>query len=138
MFLWIVFSIVFYGIAVTLGADILIGRVFRLSGWAFLPLVLSGLGWAVGRWIVLDSAAVPDFTSGVLGEELEAYGQIVAQHAHPLVAVFLLGSVFIIASVYLWTHALRKSGTLSRRTALISTAIPVLTYVAFRARFILA
>lgn len=138
LFLWIVFSIVFYGIAVTLGADILIGRVFRLSGWAFLPLVLSGIGWAVGRWIVLDSAAVPDFTSGVLGEELEAYGQIVAQHAQPLVAVFLLGSVFMIASLYLWMHALRKSGTLSRRTALISTAIPVLAYVGFRARFILA
>lgn len=138
LFLWIVFSVAFYGIAVSLGGDVLIGRVFRLSGWAFLPLILSGFAWAVGRWIVLDSASVPDFTTGVLGEELDAYGQIVAQHAVPVTVVFLLGCVFMIVSVHLWAHALRKSGRLSRRTAVISTAVPALVYVALRARFILA
>lgn len=135
--LWILFSLVFYGVAVSLGGDVLVGRIFRLSGWGFVPLVLSGLAWTAGRWVVLDGATVPDFNRGVLGEELEAYGTIVAQHSTPLLAVFLAGSVFFVVGVYLWIHAVRKSGTLSKRTATISTAVPVVLYLLFRSRTIL-
>lgn len=136
--LWIVFSIAFYGIAVSLGGDVLVGRVFRLSGWGFLPLVLSGLAWAAGRWIVLRGGTVPDFTRGVLGEELAAYGQIVTQHSQSLVAVFLLGCVFFVASIYLWIHAIKKSGTISTKAATISTVVPVVMYILLRSRNILA
>lgn len=137
LFLWIVFSIAFYGIAASLGGDVLVGRVFRLSGWGFLPLVLTGITWTVGRYVVLRSAPIPDFTSGVLGEELDAYGQIVAQYSGALVAVFLAGCVFFAASIYLWIHAIKKSGTLSTKTATISTVIPVVIYVLLRIQQIL-
>lgn len=138
LFLWIVFSILFYGIAVFLGGDVLIGRVFRLSGWGFLPLILSGFVWAAGRWIILRSAPIPDFTRGVLGEELDAYGQIVAQHSQSLTIVFLAGSVFMAVSVYLWIHALKKSGMLSTKVATVSTAVPAVVYILLRARYIFA
>jgi len=135
--LWVVFSIAFYFFAVSLGGDVLVGRVFRLSGWGYLPLALAGVTWTVGRWVVLDGAAIPDFSAGVLGEELEAYGQIVAQHSGELVAVFLAGCVFFAASIYLWVHAIKKSGQLSTRTATIATVAPVVFYVILRVQQII-
>lgn len=137
LLLWVAFSIAFYGIAVSLGGDVLVGRVFRLSGWGFLPLILAGLTWTVGRYVALRSASVPDFTPGVLAEELEAYGQIVAQHSGTLVLVFLAGSVFFVASIYLWVHAIKKSGAITTKTATVSTVIPVVVYVLLRTQQIL-
>lgn len=137
LLLWIVFSMVFYVIASSLGGDILIGRVFRLSGWGFLPLILTGLVWTIARHVVLQSAPVPDFTRGVLQEELNAYGQIVAQHSEALEVVFLVGSIFLLSSIYLWAYAIKKSGTVTTRAAVISAAFPTVVYVLFRVQGIL-
>lgn len=130
--LWLIVTIVAYVIARLLGAELLIGRLFRLGGWGFIPFMFTGLAWTVGRYVVFGSATIPDFNEGVLEQELNAYGAMVAQHSGPLIAVFLAGSVFFIASIYLWVHAMKKSGSIETRTAVIATVVPMVAYVLFR------
>lgn len=136
LLLWVCFTIAFYIIAQLFGAEILIGRLFRLIGWGFLPLILSGLVWTAGRYLVFSSATIPDFDQGVLEQEMNAYGEMVAQNGEPLIAVFLVGCVFLIPAGFFWVHAMKKSGTITTRAALISVIVPTVAYVILRAQHI--
>lgn len=132
--LWVALTGVLYLLGRVFTSRIRIGRLFKLLGWGFVPMIATGLLGAVGRYIAFSDVAVPDDVQvGVLESEREAYAAMSAEVAGDpvLVGTVVAGSLFVLVSGYLWTVALEYSSNLDRGRAGLVTAVPVVVYVAF-------
>lgn len=132
--LWIAFTGMFYTLGRLLTSRIRLGRLFKLLGWGFVPMVATGLLGAIGRYVAFSDATVPDTVQvGVLESEQEAYDAMTAQVAGDpvLVGTVVVGSLFVLISGYLWAVALEYSSDLDRRRAGMVVALPVLAYIMF-------
>lgn len=130
---WAIFTVVFYLFAKLLGARIRTGRLFKLTGLGFLPIIMTGLVWSVGHYMAVRGQTVSDVRVGVLGDEREAYATLIEQVVGDpiLVATTLIGCVFILASIYLWGLAIEYSSDLERRRTIVIAAVPAIAYVVY-------
>lgn len=132
--LWFVLSGAFALIARMFTSRIRIGRLFKLSGWGFLPFVVTGITWALGDYLVFQDQTVPDGVQvGVLSAEREAFQLIVTRVATDpvIIATTVIGCVFILGSGYIWSLAVKYSTDLERRQSMIVAFLPTLAYIAF-------
>lgn len=135
--LWLLLSFGFYVIAVALGGRPDIGRMIRLSGWGFAPVVLTGVFWGAGRYLSLGGSTFPP-KGGPMGvpipdqfEMLDAF--ISKAHGDPTyVGGIALGVLGFVVAIYLWTYAVKHSSELDRNKSLVAAAVPTLVYLVWQ------
>lgn len=130
---WIASSFLIAILARFVAGRILIGDIFRLSGWALFPVLFAGLVQTAGRLYALRGAEPPDLGMNshlsVKWEEYRAY--LESANADP---VFLLSTAIaaalVVYSGYLVATALEEIGEadgihVSRSAAAILSVVPV-------------
>lgn len=134
VFLWVLFTGVFYVLVKLFGGRARIGRLFKLAGWGFAPFVVFGILRAIGTYYAVRDEVVPDSVRpGVIGSEQEGYSAIMAQASGDpvLVAATAVGCLFLLLSGYLWVYAVDESTDLNDRQERIVVAIPLVIYTAY-------
>ena len=130
-FAWGVLTILFFVLAKIWAPTVNFGRLFRLTGWGFLPVVLSGIVWSIGSYLAFRGRTVPEHVRrGLLESEREGY-EILLEEASAdstLLVGLIVGGLFIFAAGYFWTYAVAYSTDLPRRKIILVTAIPTLLY----------
>lgn len=115
--IWIVYSGVFFLLSHHLGGDGEFRQLVRLTGWGFVPAVLSGVVGFAALVVALDSAG-----AGVAGREQ----LLAAVQSHPAMrASELLGRLLFVWQAVLWTFAVKWARDLPLRRAAVAVAIPV-------------
>lgn len=115
--IWIVYSGVFFLLSHHLGGDGEFRRLVRLTGWGFLPAVVSGIVGFVALMIALDS---------VSGGAASREQVLAAVQSHPAMrASELLGQLLFLWQGILWVFAVKWARDLSLRRAAITVAVPV-------------
>jgi len=133
-FLWFVFWLAFALIVKLLGGKLRYGRLFKLVGWGFAPMILTGITRAVGRYYAFKGASLPrPVRRGEMFSEFEGYRELVAQfHGDPVIVGTTLAScTFVAFSAYFWLYAVKYSSTINRRQRFIVVSIPALCYVGY-------
>ena len=134
LLLWGILSVFFLMAIRVLGEQVRFGRLIKLTGFGFAPLIASGLIWSVGHYIAYQGIPVPEGVRiGVLSSERDAFVEITAQASGDpsLVGSIAVGGLFLIASVYLWVVGIEYSSSLDRRRATAIAALPAVLYFAF-------
>lgn len=105
LLVWIVLTGVMHFLTAILGDGSSYGRLLRLTGYGFLPVIVSGAVWSVGYYLAMRGAnpPAPPQTPGFEGRYV-AFSEYMAQSAQDpvLLAAMAIGSVFLLAAGYLW------------------------------------
>ena len=114
--IWLVYSGVFFLLSHHLGGDGEFRRLVRLTGWGFLPAVMSGVIGFVALLIAVES----------VGEAAGREQLLTAARSHPAMrASELLGRLLFLWQGVLWVFAVKWARDLSLRQAAVTVAIPV-------------
>ena len=121
--IWFVVAVVMQVIAGVLGGGGTTGDLLKLTGYGFLPIIVSGLVWSIGYYWTLSGAAAPpaprqagfqfsyvsytEYLNQVTGDPL-------------LLGALAVGSIFVVAAGYLWMHAVQVSTGLDRNRAVVA------------------
>lgn len=107
--LWILLTWVMSFVAGLLGEKVRFGRLLRVSGYGFVPIIVSGAIWSAGYYIALQDVVPPEPpTRDGFRFQYEVYAEWITQIAgHPaLFAAAGLGSLFVLVAGYLWYQAI--------------------------------
>jgi hypothetical protein len=130
---WVILTGVMHVVANLLGGDSTYGRLLRLTGYGFLPLVISGAIWSGGYYLALQGAAPPAPPRVESFQyRYESYSQFMEQVAGEplLLGAIFFGSLFVLAAGYLWLQAVSVSADLETEQAGIAAGVAVVIYVA--------
>jgi hypothetical protein len=105
LLIWIVLTGVMHFLTAMLGDGSSYGQLLRLTGYGFLPVIVSGAIWSVGFYLTMRGANPPrpPRTPGFEGRYI-VFTEYMAQSAQApiLLAAVAVGSVFLLAAGYLW------------------------------------
>lgn len=125
---WLVLTGVMSVVSGVLGGDASYGRLLRVSGYGFVPLVASGLVWSVGHYVTLGDAGSPEppLRAGFY-HQYQSYVEFTARTAGDpvLYGAIAVGSVFVLASGYLWLRAIAAATDLDEREARVTAVVTV-------------
>jgi hypothetical protein len=137
--LWIGVGLVAFLLAKLMGARGRLGNVYRVTSFGFLPIAVSSILWAVGRYLASDpigceyggfncdpTAAPP------ISEQVSAvFGYAARANGDPLfLALFVAGLLVSLGSLYLWWLAVTEATTLDRGRAAVAVAVPYVGLIA--------
>jgi hypothetical protein len=117
---WVVLTGVMQIIANVLGGDANYGRLLRLTGYGFLPMIVSGAIWSVTYFLSLQGLSPPDPPEVNSFEyTYQSYSQFLGQTAGDpvLLAGITVGSLFILGSGYLWLRGVSVAADLEDERA---------------------
>jgi len=116
---WLVYAAVFYGLSLLVDGDGSFRTLFTLVGWGFLPRVVAVAVDLLATGYVLATGRFPtDLTDpGAVQSGLATDPVMLAASA--------VGWLLLLASAYLWTHAVAAGRSLSVRRAALCVAPPV-------------
>lgn len=126
---WAILTALMVLIANQLGGDGRIAELFRLTGYGFLPMIVGGLIWSGGYYWVLQGVASPGAPrqSG-FQYEYESYAEFFEAGAGDplLLGILAVGSIFVLASGYLWLLGVKVAAEVDRNEAAIAVAPAVI------------
>lgn len=124
---WLIYAGVFHGISsLAFDGDGSFGTTLAVTGWGFVPAVLSAAISGVLGWYALRTIGIPTGPA-----QLSTF--LAQYYANPFVVVgTVISVVFLLWQAYLWTIGLQHARHLSRRDAAITVAIPVAVALLFR------
>lgn len=99
---------------------------FALTGWGFLPGIVSAVVSAVATFLVFQSVTFPSDP-----QQMAAFARQL-QSRPELLAASLLSLVFLLWQAFLWVFAVKHARRLGLREAAITVAIPVALAVVWR------
>jgi len=133
-FWWLALTAVMHLVANALGGDSSYGRLLRLVGYSFLPLLLSGAVWSAGRYIAIQGVTNPPEPpiSSSFQYRYESYSRFLDQAAGDplLLGSLVLGSVFVLAAGYLWLQAVSVAADIDTNSAGIAAGIATVIFLA--------
>lgn len=119
---WLLYAIAFQVISYFFDGKGTFRKTFILSGWGFLPQILSSVLSLIAMFVIHQNRSLP-VESGP--QAMQAFTQQL--QAHPLLqAVGVIGIGLTLWSGYIWLFAVKYARNLSRTQALVTVAIPVL------------
>lgn len=119
--IWILFAAVFHGLsAVLYDADGSFRDTFALTGWGFVPAILTAAVGVVIAFLVWPSVTL-DFSDPARAQQA---ARQIRQRPEFLVSS-LVGLVVLVWRWLLWTFAIQHGRGLSFREAAISVGVPV-------------
>lgn len=131
---WLVLTGIMQIVSGLLGGDTSYGRLLRLTGYGFTPLIISGAIWSIGHHIALLGAGPPDPpTRQSFRYGYESYSEYVAQVSGDLVIFgsVVVGSIFVLAAGYLWYQGVSVASELEDRGAAITAGVAVAAYLGY-------
>jgi hypothetical protein len=129
---WVILTGVMHFAAGLLGGDSNFGRLLRLTGYGFLPMILSGAVWSGAHYLALQGLNPPNPPEVSSFEyRYESYTQFMTQIGGDplLIAGIALGSVFILASGYLWLKGVSVASGLNDERAGVAAGLAVLVLI---------
>jgi hypothetical protein len=124
---WLLYAIAFQVISYFLGGEGEFRETFVLSGWGFLPRILSSL-LSVGATVVVFLSTSPDISPGAGPQATQAFSQQL--QSDPMVQIASgIGIVLTLWSGYIWVFAVKHARDLSRNRAVVTVAIPLLVSI---------
>jgi hypothetical protein len=126
---WIVYSAVFYLVSMAFSNEGNFRDVFWLSGWGFLPWVLSGILWLSAMIISAQAIGAP-----VISSENPVFVQLV-QQTTLVQATQYIDHLAVVWSLGLWAILLKQVRGLNNLQAIIAVA-PVAVFELLKVIFI--
>jgi len=119
---WLLYSLLFYGLSALFGGDGEFRDVFALVGWGFAPEVVSSVVGGVVTVLLLSQG---DFSTP---QQAQQFSQLALNSPLGLVnrGVNLAMTLW---SAWLWLHAVAAARNLSRRAAAATVGVVVLAAV---------
>lgn len=130
---WIILTGVMHVIANVLGGDSNYGRLLRLTGYGFLPMIVSGAIWSITYYVSLQGTAPPDPPEVNSFEyTYESYSEFMSQIGGDpiLIGGITVGSLFILGSGYLWLRGVSVAAGIDDQRAAAAAGAAVLILVA--------
>jgi len=130
---WIILTGVMHVIANVLGGDSTYGRLLRLTGYGFLPMIISGAIWSISYYVSLQGIAPPDPPEVNSFEyTYESYSRFMSQIGGDpiLIGGITVGSLFILGSGYLWLRGVSVAADIEDERAAIAAGAAVLILLA--------
>ncbi|MCT9098023.1 YIP1 family protein [Haloarchaeobius sp. HME9146] len=137
---WMAMTAVVTGIGQVVKARIRYGTLLRVTGWASIPLVGTGVSWSLGRYLALGSSepcADGSFECGpgtyaTIQDQVQAiFAYTAGASADPLfLGFFVVGLVFAVATAVLWVWAAEQVSTLTIQGAVVAAGIPASLLIA--------
>ena len=129
---WIFLTILMVLIANGFGGDATIGGLLRLTGYGFLPLMLSGAIWSIGHYLALQGATPPEppLHAG-FQYQYTRYDQFMEQAAGEpfLLGALAFGTLFVLAAGYFWYHAVAVAAEVENNYAGLAAGIAVAIFL---------
>lgn len=129
---WAILTVLMAFIVNQLGGDARVAELFRLSGYGFLPMILGGIIWSGGYYWVLQGVPSPDAPRQAgFQYEYESYAEFFEAGAGDplLLAILAVGSIFVLASGYLWLIGVKVAGQVDRNEAVLAVAPAVALFL---------
>jgi hypothetical protein len=129
---WLLLTGIMQFVANLLGGDVSYGRLLRLTGYGFTPLIISGAIWSAGHYIALqDTFPPPPPLRESFVHKFESYSEFMAQVAGDpaIYGAVALGSLFVVAAGYLWYLGVSVASDLSDERAGAAAGIAVAVYL---------
>ena len=126
VFLYLGLTAVMYVVTGMLGGDTSYGRLLRVTGYGFIPLIVSGAVWSVGYYITFTNVGAPNPpVSASFYGRYESYTAFLAMGSGDLVlyGAIAVGSMFVLVAGYLWYQAIAAATELERDRAFVPAAI---------------
>lgn len=123
---WLVLTIVMSLVAGLLGGDSSTGRLLRLTGYGFVPLIVSGIVWSVGHYLTYTGVGAPNPPEAAsFYSRYQTYTEFLARGSGDLVLYgsIVVGSVFVLLAGYLWYQAIATATELERDRAAIPAVV---------------
>ena len=124
---WVLYAGLFHVIsAAGFGGDGPFSETLKLTGWGFIPHVVSGSISAIVNFYVFSGVRFPS-------DPVQIQAFIGSLRSRPIFIVAeLLGIAFLLWSAFLWTFAMRHGRNLRLKEAAITVAIPVAIGLLYR------
>lgn len=138
---WIFLAIVFYVISIVVGGEGSLGDTLKLTGWGFVPRIISGIITTIAYYIALQATEVPSFPENIdIQNQAQAEAALnavfefqTAIYTHPAVRVAsVIAILLLIWQLVLWVFAVKSTRDLTIRGAAISVGIPVGLYILYQ------
>lgn len=123
---WLVLTTVMSLVAGFLGANTSIGRLLRLTGYGFVPLVVSGAVWSIGHYLTYTGVGAPNPPEAAsFYYRYQTYSEFIARGSGDLVLYgsIAVGSAFVLLAGYLWYQAIATATELESDRAAIPAAV---------------
>lgn len=124
---WVLYSLVFHVIsAAAFAGEGSFGDTMKLTGWGFIPHVISGLIGAAVNFYVFSTVQFPSNPA-----RMGAF--VTSLRSQPLFVVTqVLGIAFLLWSAFLWAFAMRHGRKLTLRQSGITVGVPVAIVLLYR------
>ncbi|MFB6146434.1 MAG: Yip1 family protein [Halobacteriaceae archaeon] len=147
--LWIGVSFLMLILARFLGGRPELGPLMRTDAYGFLPLIVAGLIWALGRWLAFSSYTVQQLQdagieeiTGQLKPSMQVQFEVISGYVNlskfgsgfantAYTGSLVLGALFILPTTYLWYLSVKHTTSLDNGPSLIVAATPSLIYTAW-------
>lgn len=132
--LWGIFTFMLYVLSSLVGGKPLLGHMVRVVGWGMAPMILTGVVWSAGKYVVFQDYTLtePDYPG--VDQQNIAFSEFTAQAAGDpvLIGTTLLGCLFVAVSGYLWAAGLVTASNIDIQKARLVSGITVVIYVLFK------
>lgn len=120
---WLLISVWLYAVTAVFDGEGSFWETLRLTGWGYLPALLSSVIAFGATYVALGSIAPP--------ASIQQFGAAQARlQSHELVRLSsVAGIVFTLWQGVLWTYATRHARDVTTREAAIAVAVPILVSV---------
>ena len=133
--LWVLFSVVFYGISSFLKGEGRFKKLLEVIGFGYLPwllgtIVTTAIFVAVSPTIQVPVIDIMDPQQAA--ETGRTIRGIFAENTYLMIG-WVVGVLFIIWTAYLWVFGIQHSGKIELRFAVITVVLPVASYIFYSA-----
>lgn len=132
--IWFVLTWVMQFVANFLDGDVRFGRLLRLTGYGFAPVIVGGAAWSVGRYIAFQGANPPEPPlRQAFQYEYESYTNFMGQFAGDpaIYAGVAVGAIFVLGAGYLWYQAVSVASELEGDRAAIPAGVAVALWLGY-------
>lgn len=125
--MWIIWAAVFHGISALRGGRGSFNNTLAVTGYGFVPQIISGIIGAAFTWWYFSGVTVP-----VVTDPLQIQAVVTELMAAPeLMTVAVIGIVFLLWSANIWIFGMMEARRINVKDAAIAVLIPVAAYVIF-------
>lgn len=121
--LWFIYAGSFHTISIVFDGEGAFRTVFLLTGWGFLPVIVSGAFGAVAVAYTMHGTTVPGDP-----QELSTFVDGL-RHRPALLTSSLVRLVLLVWQGFIWTFAVKHARALELREAALTVACPVIATV---------
>ncbi|HID43168.1 MAG TPA: YIP1 family protein [Archaeoglobaceae archaeon] len=132
--MWLIISLIMYGISSALGGQGSFKRLFEFTGYGFVPSIISSLITTPVMAYYISSAVVPklsmaDIQSGEFAKDFMR----TLMPADVVYFNLIISIAFLIWSFTIWTFGVKNARELEMNKAILTVLIPLIAYIAYTA-----